>query len=453
MANNSLNLRIANRVSQIAQGDNASTVVLELLDQYKETIPWANGLQAQINFLKNYDVVYQVNTPVFDSRVEFNIDGIIGPAKYTIEVRLSYEGSIYVFPSDVNYHINIAKSSDHYWAMLSEQTNLEQLAEYVIGQLPEGFSTHLSDHNNPHQTSKSQVGLGSVPNYGPATQSIAEAGTNNQTIMTPLRTKQAIEALANVEVTKEDIGLGNVTNVEQASKEEFDSHTENRNNPHGTTKAHVGLTLVNNFGIATQSNAEAGTLNNLYMTPLRTKQAIEAIRAFATQEQAEAGTNTTTVMTPQRVKQAIDANGGGGGGLTAAEINRPNFNTITLPTVENEFIEFQYPVIQLKNGFINISASGSASKIWPAYSLAKFAEFPQSYIDSIPGSINMNKIASFVSIIYVGETFIVTPVFFTLSYRLVKSGTSAPTINDISLSCTKEISQGQYFMIDTVQPM
>lgn len=49
---------------------------------------------------------------------------------------------------------------------------------------------------NPHNVSKSDVGLGSVQNYGIASQAQAETGTIDTAYMTPLKTKQAIEALA-----------------------------------------------------------------------------------------------------------------------------------------------------------------------------------------------------------------------------------------------------------------
>src|SRR5699024_361698 len=42
-------------------------------------------------------------------------------------------------------------------------------------------------------------------------------------------------------------------------------------------KAHVGLSNVQNYGIALESQAKAGVSNATYMTPLRTKQAIEAL--------------------------------------------------------------------------------------------------------------------------------------------------------------------------------
>ncbi|WMJ90619.1 phage tail protein [Anaerocolumna sp. MB42-C2] len=55
---------------------------------------------------------------------------------------------------------------------------------------------HPGSGTNPHGTTKSDVGLGSVANYGVATQAEAEAGTSGSTYMTPLRVKQAIAANA-----------------------------------------------------------------------------------------------------------------------------------------------------------------------------------------------------------------------------------------------------------------
>lgn len=63
----------------------------------------------------------------------------------------------------------------------------------------------------------------------------------------------------------------------QTVKESLNSHVKNKNNPHEVTKAQVGLGNVQNYGIASQSQAENGTSNSAYMTPLRTKQAIEAL--------------------------------------------------------------------------------------------------------------------------------------------------------------------------------
>ena len=86
---------------------------------------------------------------------------------------------------------------------------------------------HIDSTNNPHGVTKSQVGLGSVSNYGIATQAEAEAGTSSSKYMTPQRTKQAIDALQAVKsvagktgivtLTKGDVGLGNVDNKSSAT--------------------------------------------------------------------------------------------------------------------------------------------------------------------------------------------------------------------------------------------
>ena len=47
--------------------------------------------------------------------------------------------------------------------------------------------------------------------------------------------------------------------------------------PHPHTSSEVGLGNVQNYGIATKAEAETGTANEKYMTPLRTKEAIENI--------------------------------------------------------------------------------------------------------------------------------------------------------------------------------
>lgn len=54
-----------------------------------------------------------------------------------------------------------------------------------------------------------------------------------------------------------------------------DDHINNKTNPHAVTKSQIGLGSVYNYGLATQAEAEAGTSSSKYMTPLRTKQAID----------------------------------------------------------------------------------------------------------------------------------------------------------------------------------
>lgn len=178
------------------------------------------------------------------------------------------------------------------------------------------INTHINNTNNPHQTTATQVGLGNVQNYGLATQAIAEAGTSNAAYMTPLSTKQAITA----------IGLS-----------ALNTHIADKSNPHQTDKSQIGLANVQNYAVASQEEARAGTATDKYMTPQRTRQLVleyvtvelggHASRtdnphqvtaaqvglgnvqnyAIASLAEAQTGTNNATYMTPARTKQAIDA--------------------------------------------------------------------------------------------------------------------------------------------------
>lgn len=55
----------------------------------------------------------------------------------------------------------------------------------------------------------------------------------------------------------------------------LNQHKVDNQNPHQVTKDQVGLGNVDNFLTSTQAEAEAGSINTAYMTPLRVKQAID----------------------------------------------------------------------------------------------------------------------------------------------------------------------------------
>lgn len=71
------------------------------------------------------------------------------------------------------------------------RAELDSVRDYIDGSVNEAIGAHLNNKDNPHN------------------------------------------------VTKEQVGLGNVANVLQASKSEFDAHVATRN-PHGTTASDVG---------------------------------------------------------------------------------------------------------------------------------------------------------------------------------------------------------------------
>jgi hypothetical protein len=129
-------------------------------------------------------------------------------------------------------------------------------------------------------------------------------------------------------VTKAQVGLGNVANVEQATKTEFDSHTSSKTNPHSVTASQVGayskvesenryakpsditkdkagLGNVDNFATATRLDAEQGFAANAFMTPFRVKQQIDY--RMATQDETNNGVSTEKIISPSTLKAALDA--------------------------------------------------------------------------------------------------------------------------------------------------
>lgn len=101
-----------------------------------------------------------------------------------------------------------------------------------------------------------------------------------------------------------------------ATTDSLAGHTSNTSNPHVTTKAQVGLGSVENYGIASQAEAEAGTIDTKYMTPLRAKQAIAALVPAAsetvpglieraTAAEAQALSDTVRALTPAMLAEAF----------------------------------------------------------------------------------------------------------------------------------------------------
>ena len=105
------------------------------------------------------------------------------------------------------------------------------------------LTAHIQNQNNPHNVTKQQVGLGNVTNVEQASKVDFQNHLNNHN--NPHS------------VTKTQVGLGNVTNVEQASKQEFNAHATNRNNPHNVTKSQIGLGNVDNVRQASYESVEA----------------------------------------------------------------------------------------------------------------------------------------------------------------------------------------------------
>ena len=137
---------------------------------------------------------------------------------------------------------------------------------------------HIAKKDNPHSTTKSHVGLSNVDNVKQAAQTIQIiAGTNctgggtlaeNRTINVPNAsttargavqlndatnsTKTDEAATANAAKKAYDRGSSGITKAD-AAQADITAHVGKKDNPHGTTKSHVGLSNVTNVKQAAES--------------------------------------------------------------------------------------------------------------------------------------------------------------------------------------------------------
>lgn len=201
------------------------------------------------------------------------------------------------------------------------------------------YQAHTNDGNNPHGTTKAQIGLGFVDNFPTATLEEAIAGTNGSRFMTPLTTQAVLANIvgASLEghtllrdnphgVTKAQVGLGAVDNYGTANPDEtvigtsgttfvtplglnkvvtetimpvVDGHTSNKSNPHNVTKAQVGLGNVLNYGTASGPEALSGVSSTLYMTPLSTITVVNSVVSTAVSQHSDLTNNPHTVTKAQ----------------------------------------------------------------------------------------------------------------------------------------------------------
>lgn len=127
----------------------------------------------------------------------------------------------------------------------------------ALGETEAGtVSDHMNSRDNPHEVNKFQVGLGQVQNFPMANKTEAADGLRSDRYMSPKTTDIAVRA---------------------AAARFLDSHL-NDDNPHGTDKADVGLSLVQNFGVATPAEAYDGIRKDRYMTPFLVDVVVQALK-------------------------------------------------------------------------------------------------------------------------------------------------------------------------------
>ncbi|WP_326998327.1 hypothetical protein [Bacillus velezensis] len=133
-------------------------------------------------------------------------------------------------------NIQINNLKDQFFRTESHMSDHEKRLSDKVDEFMEKQNSELKSHTqnteNPHKVTKEQVGLSNVFNEEQATKVAFDGHLDD---------KKNPHA-----VTKSQVGLSKVDNIQQAAKSDFDAHLEDKDNPHGVTKAQIGLSAVTN---------------------------------------------------------------------------------------------------------------------------------------------------------------------------------------------------------------
>lgn len=198
------------------------------------------------------------------------------------------------------------------------QTEITRIDKELLGAATD-LTAHIKDTNNPHQTTKEQVGLGKVDNTSDLEKPISVPQQNEFNRVDRELDKKALQTdlAAHVSdfnnphhVTKEQVGLGKVDNTSDlekpisiavqkalnnikidATEKELTNHINDKNNPHNVTKEQIGLGKVDNtsdmnkpISTATQTalDKKADVHHSHTMTDITDLENLPIIKGFVT---------------------------------------------------------------------------------------------------------------------------------------------------------------------------
>ena len=167
------------------------------------------------------------------------------------------------------------------------------------------IASHSGLANNPHSVTKTQVGLGNVDNTSDATKNTAVATLSNKTLTSPKVNEDVVLSATATELNKLDgatastTELNYVTGVTSAIQTQLTAnagavttHAARTDNPHSVTKTQVGLGNVDNTSDATKNTAVA-TLSNKTLTSPKVNEDV-VLSATATELNKLDGATTST---------------------------------------------------------------------------------------------------------------------------------------------------------------
>jgi hypothetical protein len=125
----------------------------------------------------------------------------------------------------------------------------------VEGSVKTYIDAHSTSTSNPHRVTKAQVGLGNVDNTADINKTVKKAGIADTATSA---TKATQDSSGNI-ITTTYATKSELSTMEGSVKTYIDAHSTNKSNPHGVTKAQLGLGNVDNTADSAKTVKAAGT--------------------------------------------------------------------------------------------------------------------------------------------------------------------------------------------------
>ena len=130
----------------------------------------------------------------------------------------------------------------------SEDLPISTATQTAIDAADADIAAHIADVANPHQVTKTQVGLGNADNTSDANKPVSTAQATAIALKadtTYVDSQDALKADQATTYTKTEVDTRD-TAVADTAQANLTAHTSNTSNPHATTKSQVGLANADN---------------------------------------------------------------------------------------------------------------------------------------------------------------------------------------------------------------
>jgi hypothetical protein len=183
----------------------------------------------------------------------------------------------------------------------SEDLPISTATQTAIDAADADIAAHIADVANPHEVTKTQVGLGNADNTSDANKPVSTAQATAIALKadtTYVDSQDALKADQATTYTKTEVDTKD-TAVADTAQSNLTTHTSDTSNPHSVTKTQVGLGNADNtsdaskpVSTAQQAAIDAATFINPYTVPFRNNGAAGPASDFIAVGQTAATANS-----------------------------------------------------------------------------------------------------------------------------------------------------------------